>query len=258
MGRLEGQVGLVTGGGRGIGAGVVRELAAAGMRVALSGRTGEQVEAIAREVGGLALVGDVSERETVERWVAATERQLGPLDLLVNNAAVTGAPEPFWEHEPGAWWHVFEVNLRGPFLCCHAALPGMIARRRGRIVNVTSGAAYLPTLPASVQDTSYPASKAGLTRFSELLAAELAGHGVTVFAVAPGLVRTEMTATLPGSSPWTPPEAAPRLVRLIAEGAADALSGRYLHAEHDADLAALAARADEIRADDLNAIRLRR
>ena len=67
-----------------------------------------------------------------------------------------------------------------------------------------------------------------------------------------------MTATLPGSSPWTPPEAAPRLIRLIAEGAADVLSGRYLHAEHDADLEALTARADEILADDLNAIRLRR
>ena len=189
MGQLEGQVGLVTGGGRGIGAGVVRELAAAGMRVALSGRTRGPVEAVAREVGGLALVGDVSRRETVASWVTETERRLGPIDLLVNNAAVMGAPEPFWAHDPGAWWEVFEVNLLGPFLCCHAALPGMVARRRGRIVNVTSGASYLATLPSNARDTSYPASKAALTRFTELLAAELAGVGITVFAVAPASSR---------------------------------------------------------------------
>ena len=78
------------------------------------------------------------------------------------------------------------------------------------------------------------------------------------FAVAPGLVRSDMTATLPNTTPWTPPEAPPRLIRGLAEGKADALSGRYLHAEHDADLDALAARADDIRRHDLNAIRLRR
>lgn len=97
---LDGQVGLVTGGGRGIGATVARALASAGMRIAVTGRTREQVESVAGEFGGLPLVGDVSRRGDVEGWVAETERRLGPIDLLVNNAAVVGAPEPFWEREP--------------------------------------------------------------------------------------------------------------------------------------------------------------
>jgi NAD(P)-dependent dehydrogenase (short-subunit alcohol dehydrogenase family) len=134
----------------------------------------------------------------------------------------------------------------------------MVERDRGRIVNVTSGAAYLPSLPANAQDTSYPASKAAVARFTETLAAQLAGSGVFVFAVSPGLIRSEMTATLADDMPWTPPEAPPRLIRKLAEGKADLLAGRYLHAEHDADLEALAARADEVREQDLNAIRLRR
>jgi len=258
MVQLAGQVGLVTGAGRGIGAAVARELAAAGMRIAVTGRTAAQVETVAETIGGLALVGDVSRRSDVEGWVAETERQLGPVDLLVNNAAIVGAPEPFWEHDPATWWRVFEVNVLGAFLCCHAVAAGMVERRRGRIVNITSGAAYIPQLPAVGGDSSYPPSKAALTRFTERLAEQLAGYGVFAFAVAPGIVRSDMTASLPDTTAWTPPEAPPRLVRGLAEGRADALSGRYLHAEHDADLDALAARADEIRRRDLNAIRLQR
>jgi 3-oxoacyl-[acyl-carrier protein] reductase len=233
-------------------------LASAGMRVAVTGRTREQVEAVAADVDGLALFGDVSRRADVDSWVRETERELGPIDLLVNNAGVLGAAEPLWEHDPDEWWHVFEVNLLGPYLCCRAVLPGMVGRRRGRIVNVTSGAAYLPAPPGNARDTSYGPSKAALTRFTEMLAAQVAEYGVLVFSVAPGLVRTAMTAELEGSVPWTPPEAAPRLIRGLAEGQADALAGRYLHAEHDADLDALAARAAEIHERDLNAIRLRR
>ena len=255
---LDGQIGLITGGGRGIGEAVARELAAAGMRIAVTGRTESQVASVAAAIGGLALVGDVSQQRDVERWVAETERQLGPIDLLVNNAAIVGAPEPFWNHPPAEWWRVFEVNVLGTFLCCHAAAGIMVERGRGRIVNVTSGASYIPQLPAVGSDTSYPPSKAAVNRFTERLAVELAGQGVFAFAVAPGIVRTEMTESLSGAIPWTPLEAPARLIRGIAEGRADALSGRYLHAEHEADLDALAARADEVLRDDLNAIRLRR
>jgi 3-oxoacyl-[acyl-carrier protein] reductase len=232
--RLDGQVGLVTGGGRGIGAAVARELAAAGMQIAVTGRTEAQVRSVADAIGGLGLIGDVSRQSDVERWVGETD------------------------HPPSEWWRVFEVNVLGAFLCCHAVARGMVHRRRGRIVNVTSGAAYIRDLPAVGADTSYPASKAALTRFTERLAEPLAEYGVFAFAVAPGIVRSEMTATLPDTIPWTPPEAPPRLIRGLAEGKADALSGRYLHVEHDADLDALAACSDEIRQHDLNAIRLRR
>lgn len=185
-----GQVGLVTGSGRGIGADVARELASVAMRVAVTGRTRESVDAVAGQIGGLALVGDVSRRDNVEGWVAETEHRLGPIDLLVNNAAVAGAPEPFWQHDPDEWWHVFEVNVLGPYLCCHAVLPGMVERRRGRIVNVTSGAAFVRTLPPNARDTSYPPSKAALTRFTEVLAAQVAEYGVFVFAGVGGEPRS--------------------------------------------------------------------
>jgi 3-oxoacyl-[acyl-carrier protein] reductase len=251
---LAGQVALVTGGGRGIGRNIARELADAGARVAVSARTREQVEDAAREIDGVAIAAEVSDPEGVERMVTETGRELGPIDLLVNNAGIAGWEEAAWEVEPAEWWHVFEVNVLGPYLCCRAVVPGMIERGRGRIVNVGSGAAYLPGSTSS----AYSGSKAALWRFGEVLARQLEPHGIAVFTISPGLVRTDMTAGQWGAdAPWTPPELAPRLVRVLASGRADALSGRYIHAEHD-DIEDLIARADEIRSEDLNAIRLRR
>jgi 3-oxoacyl-[acyl-carrier protein] reductase len=247
-------VALVTGGGRGIGASIARELAAAGMRVAVSARSSDQVESVAREIGGLAVTADVSKREDVEGMVAEVERELGPLDLLVANAGVATWETSAWESDPDEWWHVLEVNVRGVQLCCRAVIPGMIGRKRGRIVITGSGASYLP----GSRSTAYSASKAAVGRFGETLAAQLEPHGIPVFVFSPGLVRTEMTEdAFPDDAPWTPPELAPRLVLALASGRADRLSGRYIHAEHD-DVEDLIARADEIERDDLNAIRLRR
>jgi 3-oxoacyl-[acyl-carrier protein] reductase len=251
---LEGQVALVTGGGRGIGRGIAQELAAAGMRVAVSGRTAEQVEETAREIGGLALVADVSDREQVDDMVRRTDRELGSIDLLVNNAGVAGWEQAAWEVDADQWWHVFEINVLGAYLCCRAVIPGMIERGRGRIVNTGSGAAYLP----GSRSTAYNASKAALARFGETLALQLEPHDIPVFTISPGLVQTAMTEErFPDNAPWTPPELAPRLVRALASGRADRLAGRYIHAEHD-DIEQLIARADEIVREDLNAIRLRR
>jgi 3-oxoacyl-[acyl-carrier protein] reductase len=245
------RVALVTGGGRGIGANVARALAEDGWSVVVAARTLEQVAAVAAEVGGRALELDVSSRESVERAVAAA----GEVELLVNNAGIAGSREPTWEVDPAEWWRVFEVNVLGAYLCCRAAIPGMLERGRGRIVNVASGAAYLP---GDVGTTAYPASKAALHRFGELLARELAPHGIPVFSISPGLVRTDMTEDwFPPDAPWTPPEAAPTLVRKLASGRYDALAGRYLHAEHD-DLDDLLTRIDEVLGQDLNAVRLRR
>jgi 3-oxoacyl-[acyl-carrier protein] reductase len=251
---MDGQVALVSGGGRGIGAGIARELADAGMKVAVSARSADQVEAIAAEIGGLAVAADVSRREDVERMVAEVERGLGPIDLLVNNAGISIFEERAWELPVEDWWHVFEVNVLGAYLCCRAVIPGMIERGRGRIVNTGSGAAYLPGL----RNSAYGASKAALYRMGEALAAQLQPHGIPLFTISPGLVRTEMTqAGFPDDAPWTPPELAPRLVRVLASGRADALRGRYLHAEHD-DVEELIRRADEVADNDLNAIRLQR
>jgi 3-oxoacyl-[acyl-carrier protein] reductase len=188
--------------------------------------------------------------------VAEAERELGPIDVLVCNAGVSlEEDEGAWEVDVDDWWRVFEINVLGVYLCCRAVVRGMLARRRGRIVNVASGAAYLP----GSRTTAYSASKAAVHRFSEVLANQLSPHAIPVFSISPGLVRTDMTeGRVPDDAPWTPPELAPRLVRALASGRLDALSGRYLHAEHDADLDELARRAEEVVADDLNAIRLRR
>ena len=251
-------VALVTGGGRGIGASIARELSDAGMRVAVTGRTREQVEAVADKLDGLALVGDVTRRDDVEAWVERTEQELGPIDLLVANAGISGSGRPFLEESPEEWWRVFEVNVLGAYLCCRFVGGRMADRSQGRIENVGSGGSYLPiTNPTVALGTSYGPSTAALGRFTESLAAALGHYGVHIFLISPGLVRTAMTERMGDNAPWTPPELAPKLVRVLASGRADALAGRYLHAEHD-DIEDLIARADEIAANDLNAIRLRR
>lgn len=249
---LTGQVALVTGGGRGIGRNTAIELAGAGMKVAVSARSKDEIQDVASEVGGVAIQCDVSDRAQVEAMVAETAEKLGPVDLLVANAGMAPDEDTAWEMEPSDWWRTFEVNVLGVYLCNRAVIPGMLERGRGRIVNVASGAAYLP----GSSGTSYGASKAAVHRFSETLANQLEGR-IPVFSISPGLVRTSLTDEFGDNAPWTPPELAPQLVRALASGQLDALSGRYLHAEHD-DVDDLARRADEIVENDLNAIRLRR
>jgi 3-oxoacyl-[acyl-carrier protein] reductase len=239
----------VTGGGRGIGASIARALAEDGYTVTVTARTAEQVEAVAAEIGGRALVGDVSSAADVERWAA----EIGDLEVLVCNAGISGPDEPL--PDPDEWWRTFEVNVLGVYRCCHAFAPRMVLRGGGRIVNVASGAAYLPASGGGA--TAYGASKAAVHRFSELLAVRLAPDHVFVFSISPGLVRTEMTSDAPDDAPWTLPECAPNLVRALVTGEFDALAGRYLHAEHDPP-EQLRARMGAIQEGDLNSIRLRR
>ena len=113
MAELAGQVALVTGGGRGIGASIARELAAAGMRVAVSARTRGQVEAVAGEIGGLAIEADVPDAGAVERLVGEVEGELGPIDLLVANAGIGSQRGSTWEADPEDWWRIIEVNVLG-------------------------------------------------------------------------------------------------------------------------------------------------
>jgi 3-oxoacyl-[acyl-carrier protein] reductase len=249
---LVGQVALVTGGGRGVGEGIARELAAAGAGVAVSGRTRDQVEKVAHEIGGYAVVADVADRAAVEAMVEQVEDELGPIDLLAANAGRNVREQRAWEVDPAEWWNVFEVNVLGVYLCCRTVIPGMLERGGGRIVITGSGASYLPHSGS----TAYSSSKAAIWRFGNVLAEQLEGR-IPVFVISPGLVKTEMTKSAPEDAPWTPPELAPRLVRALASGRADALNGRYIHAEHD-DIDELITRADEIRERDLNAIRLQR
>jgi len=132
---LSGQVALVTGGGRGIGADIARELATAGMRVVVSARSANQIEAVAEEIGGRAIVADVSRRDEVDRMFD----EAGAVDLLVANAGIMLRENDAWTVEPEEWWHVHEINVLGVYLCCRAVIPGML--ERGRIVITGSGAA---------------------------------------------------------------------------------------------------------------------
>ena len=178
---LQGQVALVTGGGRGIGRNVAIELAGAGMKVAVSARSDGEIENVAGEIGGIAIRCDVSDRAQVQAMVAETEQKLGPIDLLVANAGMAPDEDKAWEMEPADWWRTFEVNVLGVYLCCRAVIPGMLERGGGRIVNVASGAAYLPVS----SETSYSASKAAVHRFSETIANQLEGR-IPVFSISRG------------------------------------------------------------------------
>ncbi|HEX9351199.1 MAG TPA: SDR family NAD(P)-dependent oxidoreductase [Gaiellaceae bacterium] len=241
-------VAFVTGGGRGVGAGIAPALAEDGWSVIVGARSRDQIAAVADEIGGRAVEVDVSSRESVEQAFA----EAGDVELLVANAGIGNQDGATWEVDPDDWWRVLEVNVLGVHLCCRAVIPGMLERGSGRIVITGSGAAYLP----GASHTAYPASKAAVCRYGETLANELRGR-IQVFFFSPGLVKTEMTSRAGDNAPWTPPELAPQLVRVLASGRADALAGRYIHAEHD-DIEDLIARADEIERDDLNAIRLQR
>jgi 2-dehydro-3-deoxy-L-rhamnonate dehydrogenase (NAD+) len=191
---LKGGVALVTGGGRGIGAGIAARLAGAGARVAVFDADPEATPA---EGIDLVLRGDVRSETDVAAAVHRTEEALGPLTILVNNAGITGRTDLSWNLKPEEFRAVLEVNTVGPFLTCRAVVPGMLARGYGRIINVASiaGKEGNPTL------LPYSASKAALIAMTKSLGKELAGKGdVTVNAIAPAVIRT---AILDGMAPAT-------------------------------------------------------
>ena len=139
-------------------------LARAGAAVAVTARSEDQLSETVRLIekeGGLAIAraADVTDHQAVEGVVAEVERQLGPIDLLVNNAGVPSPGDSLWGESAEVWWNVIEVNVRGPLLYCRTVVPGMVARRRGRIINISSRAAYIPAPLVS----SYCASKSALT-----------------------------------------------------------------------------------------------
>lgn len=270
---LTGQVALVTGGGRGLGRAFSLALAKAGARVAVTARTAaplsETVELIEGAGGrALAIPGDVAEPDAVAHVVGMAESQLGSVDILVNNAGVMGPVGYDWNVDAEGWWRTFEINMRGPFLCTRAVLPGMLRRRRGRIVNISSGAAF-NRLP---QMAGYCATKAALTQWTHCLARETQGHGVVVLAFAPGFVRTPMTEELTRSSDVpketgdffraflndgrdTPIARSVQMLLFLVSGRADALSGRFIHAKDDEE--ALVRRSEDIRRDNSHVLTVR-
>lgn len=181
---------LVTGAARGIGLAIATRLAADGLRVALLDQDGDAVEAAARSVGrgALALVGDVTRTKDVDGAVARVESAWGRLDVLVNNAGITGRSFPIWELSDEDWRRVIDVDLTGVFLCCRAAVKVMLRQGGGRIVNIASiaGKEGNPTL------VPYSTAKAGIIGLTKALAKEVATRGILVNAVAPAVIGTEL------------------------------------------------------------------
>lgn len=187
-------VALVTGAGRGIGRAVALRLARAGMAVGVTDLEGAAAAAVAAEIvaaGGRAtgLAADVTDLAAMRGAVASVEAALGPLDVLVNNAGWERL-HPFVESDPALWDRLIAVNLKGVLNATRAALDGMVARARGRVVSVSSDAGRVGSTGESV----YSACKAGVIGFSKALAREVARHGITVNVVCPGPTDTQLLA----------------------------------------------------------------
>jgi NAD(P)-dependent dehydrogenase (short-subunit alcohol dehydrogenase family) len=274
---LADSVALVTGGGRGVGRMLALALAGAGAAVGLVARRADQLAESVRLVeaaGGAAVAAcaDLSDPQAAATAVAKLCHELGPVDLLVNNAGVWGPLGPAWEVPEEDWWRTLEVNLRGLMLCSRLVLPEMVARGRGRIVNVTSKAGVFRWPMASV----YSVSKAAVIKLTENLGSETRRYGISVFSVDPGVLaiglgEQALASTAPADSPegwmreWVsqelaegrgaqPHQGAEVLLR-IAMGELDRLSGRHLSV-HD-DLDALLARTDDVLRQDLYVLRRR-
>lgn len=244
---LGGQVAVVTGGGTGVGRLLAEQLALAGAAVAIVGRTEATLLAVAAALCGdgatvLPVVADVCDDGASDAALATVRRELGPVDLLVNNAGIA-ALGAVTTVDPARWWEAFELHVQAPMRWCRAVVPEMVGRGGGRIVNVSSTAA-VSTIPGA---SAYVASKAAVSAFTRVLQAEQRRTGVRVFAFAPRL-ETDMTAQI-ASSPdmpasWRDAAAAVpakvharqrertiALFRRIVSGALDDHAGEHLESE---------------------------
>ena len=249
---LDGSVGLITGAGRGVGQLVARTFAEAGAAVALVARSVDElahtVELISATGGtAAAAVADVTDPAGFAAAVANLRDQVGPFDLLVNNAGILGPVGPLWELDLDEWWTTMNVNLRGLIVGTQLVIPDMVAAGRGRIINITSQAGVHRWPLAS----AYSVSKAAVVKLTENLALETRRHGITVFSVHPGLLPIGISETVAAKTPTSSHEARIRdwalnaltegrgadpthasdLLTRIAAGDADALTGRHLSAK---------------------------
>ena len=192
---LDGEVAWITGGGRGIGRAIALTLADAGARVVVSARSADEISSVEREIGArggqaLALACDVTSGDDVNRTFETIVERFGRVDILINNAGFVESA-PLSRLDPALWQKTIDVNLTGTYRCTRAALPAMLQRGRGRIVNVASVAART----GYPYTAAYCAAKHGVLGLTRALAVETAAKGVTVNAVCPGWVDTAMTAS---------------------------------------------------------------
>ena len=235
FGSLDGKVALVTGGSRGIGAAISRELADAGAHVAVNYRAGQEAaETIAGEISGLAVQADVSSADEVQSLVERVESEFGDLDILVNNAGVT-RDTLIARMSDEDWETVIDTNLRGTFNTARAVARKMLRRRSGAIVNLSS----VVGVHGNPGQANYAASKAGIIGLTKALARELGSRGVRVNAIAPGYISTELTDVLNeeqrglilGNTPLArlgEPEDVARAVRFLCSDEAAFITGEVL------------------------------
>ncbi len=248
--KLEGQVAIVTGGGRGFGKAIALRLAAEGAAVTVTARTQSELYQTVKEIEsaggrGLGIRGDVTVPEDVQNAVRATAKQFGPVTLLVNNAGIPGPFAPSWAADPDEWWFAQEVHLRAPFMFIREVLPSMIERRDGRIIVVSAIGSYRVDFAMS----AYCVGKTSQNRLVQLVASEVKEFGISAFAIDPGFVITELaeiTMRDAGAQRWkkemiealmarkADPNSSNDLARCaqrcvdLASGRYDGLSGNYL------------------------------
>lgn len=189
--RFQDKVVAVTGASRGIGRSIAEAFAAEGARVACIATTQAGADSAAASMGGTGFTIDMSDKAAVQAGFAAIEEKLGPVEILINNAGITRDTLALRMSEDD-WDRVLDVNLKGAFLGCQAVMKGMMKLRRGRIVNISS----IVGLTGAAGQANYAASKAGVFGMTYSLAKELGARNITVNAVAPGFIETDMTAEL--------------------------------------------------------------
>lgn len=228
---------LITGASRGIGAHLATAFADAGYDLAVtstSGRGFDELIEHATRAGRrvLPLAVDVRDASAVAAAVSRAHEELGGLDVLVNNAGVIETEHPIWQADPDEWWGVLEVNVRGAFLVARDVSARMVESGGGRIINLNSGSGGSDSAHLS----AYHASKSALARITASLALTGQEHGLYAFDLAPGVVWTDMTQSMPlheGRSEWTSPRDVTTLALALASGKLDAFSGRMVRAGAD-------------------------
>jgi 3-oxoacyl-[acyl-carrier protein] reductase len=194
---FHGQVGVVTGGTRGIGKSIAEGLAKKGVNLVVAGRNRDAADEVAASLSALGVKArgmklDVSNSEEVERVFEEIRKEFGRIDILVNNAGIT-KDGLLMRMKEEAWDVVIDINLKGVFLCTREVIKDMAGQRYGRVINITSVAGFM----GNPGQANYSASKAGIVGFTKTVAREYAGRGITVNAVAPGFIQTAMTDVLP-------------------------------------------------------------